>query len=45
MTVEGEHARIENEIGYNSLKKLIEKFGDEEVMIMSDMNGHIGIFE
>ena len=26
-----------------SLKKLIEKFGDEEVMIMGDMNGHIGI--
>ena len=26
-----------------SLKKLIEKLGDEEVMIMGDMNGHIGI--
>ena len=43
MTVEGEHARVENEIKYNSLKKLVEKFGDEEVLIMGDMNGHIGI--
>ena len=43
MTVEGEHARLENEIKYNSLKKLVEKFGSEEVLIMGDMNGHIGI--
>ena len=43
MTVEGENARVENEIKYNSLKRLIGKFDDEEVLIMGDMNGHIGI--
>ena len=43
MTVEGEHAREENEIKYNCLKKWIEKFGNNEVVIMGDMNGHIGI--
>ena len=43
MTVEGEHAREENKIKYESLKKWIEKFGNDEVVIMGDMNGHIGI--
>ena len=43
MTVEGEHAREENEIKYNCLKKWMEKFENEEVLIMGDMNGHIGI--
>ena len=45
MTVEGEHAREENETKYNSLKKWVEKFGNEEVLIMGDMNGHVGILK
>jgi hypothetical protein len=43
MTTEGGNARNENNRKYNILKREIEKIKDEQVIVMGDMNGHIGM--
>jgi hypothetical protein len=43
MTTEGGNARNENNGKYNILKREIEKISEERVIVMGDMNGHIGM--
>ena len=41
--LEGENANRENGCKYKILKTLTDKFVSNDVIIMGDMNGHIGI--
>ena len=43
MTVEGPNARDENRRKYEILKNFVNEYGNEEIIIMGDMNGHIGV--
>ena len=43
MTVEGERAVRENSRKYSLLKKIVREHARERVIIMGDMNAHIGI--
>ena len=43
MTVQGRDAREENERKYELLNELMRKYNKEQVIVMGDMNGHIGI--
>ena len=43
MTVESEIGRVENRRKYALLQKFVEDYRNQKVLIMGDMNGHIGI--
>ena len=43
MTVEGERAVRENGMKYDVLRGLVRRFAGEKVMIMGDMNAHLGM--
>ncbi|KAG0717650.1 hypothetical protein GWK47_054015 [Chionoecetes opilio] len=43
MTVEGTGARAENERKYRSVQGVVEQNRSENVIVMGDMNGHIGV--
>ena len=43
MTVEGVEARMENERKYRIIERLVQEHKNERVIVMGDMNGHIGI--
>ncbi|XP_063861825.1 uncharacterized protein LOC135101590 [Scylla paramamosain] len=43
MTVMGERAERENRRKYDILKKVVREHGEERVLIMGDMNAHVGI--
>ena len=43
MTVEGQNAPIENRRKYEIVQKFVEEHRKEKIIIMGDMNGHIGI--
>ena len=43
MTVESERARRENRDKYEILRKIVREHNREKVIIMGDMNGHIGM--
>ena len=43
MTVEGERAVRENGMKYDVLRRLVRKYAGEKVMIMGDMNAHLGM--
>ena len=43
MTVEGERAVRENGMKYDVLRRLVRRFAGEKVMIMGDMNAHLGM--
>ena len=42
MTVEGERGIRENKLNYNILKRVARVHANERIMIMGDMNAHIG---
>ena len=43
MTVEGQNAQFENKKKYDILQKFVSEHGTERIIVMGDMNGHIGI--
>ncbi|KAG0715737.1 hypothetical protein GWK47_000111 [Chionoecetes opilio] len=43
MTVEGTGARAENERKYRIVQRFVEQNRSENVIVMGDMNGHIGV--
>ena len=43
MTVNGTGAKAENEKKYGVIQRLVEKFKDERLIVMGDMNGHVGV--
>ena len=43
MTVEGQNASVENKRKYVILQKFVSEHEKKRIMIMGDMNGHIGI--
>ena len=43
MTVEGERATRENRNKYEILRKIVRDCAQEKIIIMGDMNGHIGL--
>ena len=43
MTVEGQNAPVENKRKYDILQKFVSENETERIIIMGDMNGHIGI--
>ncbi|KAG0720262.1 hypothetical protein GWK47_048876 [Chionoecetes opilio] len=43
MTVEGTGARAENERKYRIVQRVVEQNRSENVIVMGDMNGHIGV--
>ena len=43
MTVEGERAVRENRGKYEVMRKTVRDFSSEKVLIMGDMNGHVGV--
>ena len=45
MTVEGGRAREENERKYGLVRSLIERHRNERIIVMGDMNAHIGIMD
>ena len=43
MTIERAEARAENERKYRIVERLVQENKNERVIVMGDMNGHIGV--
>ena len=43
MTVEGQEGRVENRRKYEILKRFVRQHRNERVLVVGDMNGHIGL--
>ncbi len=43
MTTEGRDAAVDNRVKYDAIRKVIRENVNEKVIVMGDMNGHIGI--
>ena len=43
MTVEGAGAQVENRSKYDILKRFVSQHENEKILVVGDMNGHIGL--